>query len=48
VNAYRMASLETRIGYAACYIALLGFLAVMTYDVHQLLEMARGRAAYPV
>jgi len=41
-QAYRVASLETRIGYAACYLALVGFLAVMTYDVHQMLELARA------
>jgi Zn-dependent protease len=38
LQAYRMASMETRIGYAACYIALIGFLGVMTYDVHELLR----------
>jgi Zn-dependent protease len=37
-QAYRLASMETRIGYGACYIALLGFLAVMTYDVHEMLQ----------
>jgi Zn-dependent protease len=40
-QAYRLASMETRIGYAACYVALVGFLAVMTYDVHQMLEVIR-------
>jgi Zn-dependent protease len=40
VQAYRMTALETRIGYAALYVALLGFLAVMTYDVHEMLETA--------
>ncbi len=39
-QAYRMASMETRIGYAACYVALVGFLAVMTYDVHEMLQAA--------
>lgn len=40
-QAYRLASMETRIGYAVCYIALLGFLAVMTYDVHEMLQAMR-------
>ncbi|HEX6707685.1 MAG TPA: site-2 protease family protein [Albitalea sp.] len=40
-QAYRVASLETRVGYAACYVALVGFLAVMTYDLHEMLEAAR-------
>ena len=45
-QAYRLASMETRIGYAACYIALVGFLAVMTYDVHEMLEIAaKGHSA---
>ena len=39
-QAYRMASMETRIGYAAMYVALVGFLAVMTYDVHEMLQTA--------
>jgi len=43
MQAYRLASMETRIGYAACYVALVGFLAVMTYDLHEILEAARGR-----
>jgi Zn-dependent protease len=42
-QAYRVASLETRLGYAACYVALIGFLAVMTYDVHTMLEASRLR-----
>jgi len=42
-QAYRLASLETRIGYAVCYVALIGFLAVMTYDVHEMLQVARAR-----
>jgi len=41
-QAYRLASTETRIGYAACYVALVGFLALMTYEVHQMLEALRG------
>jgi len=41
VQAYRLASMETRLAYAACYVALIGFLAVMTYEVHQTLELAR-------
>lgn len=41
VVAYRLTSNETRLGYAICYVALLGFLAVMTYDVHEMLEAAR-------
>jgi Zn-dependent protease len=40
MQAYRMTALETRIGYAALYVALVGFLAVMTYEVHQMLESA--------
>jgi Zn-dependent protease len=39
--AYRLTSSETRLGYAICYLALLGFLAVMTYDVHEMLEALR-------
>ncbi len=35
--------METRVGYAACYVALVGFLAVMTYELHQVLEVARWR-----
>src|SRR5258706_3720652 len=42
-QAYRLASMETRVGYAACYVALVGFLAVMTYELHQVLEVARWR-----
>ncbi|HEX6363548.1 MAG TPA: site-2 protease family protein [Albitalea sp.] len=42
-QAYRLASRGTRLAYAACYVALVGFLAVMTYEVHQVLEAARGR-----
>lgn len=38
VQAYRIASMETRIGYAACYIALLGFLGIMAHDVHEMLR----------
>jgi len=43
-QAYRVASLGTRLGYAACYVALIGFLAIMTYDVHTMLEASRMRA----
>ena len=43
-QAYRLASMETRIGYAACYIALIGFLGVMTYDVHELLRASMADA----
>jgi Zn-dependent protease len=42
-QAYRVVSAETRVGYAMVYIALVGFLAVMTYEVHGMLEVARGR-----
>lgn len=42
-QAYRLASMETRIGYAACYVALVGFLAVMTFELHEMLEAAKGR-----
>jgi len=42
-RAYRVASPSTRFAYAACYLALVGFLAVMTFEVHTLLEAARGR-----
>jgi hypothetical protein len=41
VQVYRLASMETRLAYAACYVALIGFLAVMTYELHQMLELAR-------
>jgi Zn-dependent protease len=40
-QAYRVASFETRAGYAVTYIALVGFLAVMTYDLHEMLELMR-------
>jgi Zn-dependent protease len=37
-QAYRIASMETRIGYATCYIALVGFLGIMAHDVHEMLR----------
>jgi len=40
-QAYRVTSFETRAGYAVTYIALVGFLAVMTYDLHEMLELMR-------
>jgi Zn-dependent protease len=39
--AYYQASAETRLTYAIAYIGLLGFLAVMTHDVHEMLGAAR-------
>jgi len=39
--AYRVASAETRLSYALAYLGLAGFLAVMTHDVHELLQAAR-------
>lgn len=39
--AYRVASAETRITYAMAYLGLAGFLAVMTHDVHEMLQVAR-------
>jgi Zn-dependent protease len=35
---YYQVSLDTRISYAVLYLALAAFLAVMSYDVHQVLE----------
>lgn len=40
---YYQASTRTRLGYGAVYLGLLGFLAVMTHDVHQMLETAASR-----
>jgi Zn-dependent protease len=37
-KAYRVASAETRFTYAVAYIGLVGFLAVMTHDVHEMLQ----------
>jgi len=42
--AYYQASAETRLSYATAYIGLLGFLAVMTHDVHEMLSSARPTA----
>jgi len=42
--AYYQASAETRLSYATAYIGLLGFLAVMTHDVHEMLSSARPAA----
>jgi hypothetical protein len=36
-----VASAETRITYAMAYLGLAGFLAVMTHDVHEMLQVAR-------
>ncbi len=35
---YYRSSLETKVTYGAVYLALAGFLAIMTYDVHQMVE----------
>ena len=37
---YYRASAETRLSYATAYLGLLGFLAVMTHDVHEMLGAA--------
>ena len=39
---YYRASSETRLSYATAYIGLLGFLSVMTHDVHQMLSGVAG------
>ncbi|HEY2927799.1 site-2 protease family protein [Piscinibacter sp.] len=39
-HAYRLTSMPTRVSYAACYVALLGFLAIMCYEVHETLQVA--------
>jgi len=39
-QAYRLTAMPTRVSYAVCYVALLGFLAIMSYEVHQMLEVA--------
>ena len=39
--AYYDVKLETRVAYGAYYLALAGFLAVMAYDVHDMLSAAR-------
>jgi len=41
MRAYRQTSAETRITYAMAYLGLAGFLAVMTHDVHEMLQVAR-------
>ncbi len=41
-HAYRVASARTRLMYAAAYLGLLGFLAVMTHDLHQVLRGVRA------
>lgn len=38
--AYYQASAETRLSYGTAYVGLLGFLAVMTHDVHEMLGAA--------
>lgn len=38
MKAYRVASAETRLTYATAYVGLVGFLAVMTHDVHEMLS----------
>jgi Zn-dependent protease len=35
---YYRSSLEAKVTYGACYLALAGFLAIMTYEVHQMIE----------
>lgn len=40
---YYTASPRTRLAYGGIYLGLLFFLAVMTHDVHQMLEAAAGR-----
>jgi Zn-dependent protease len=40
-QAYRVASLETRLSYAFMYVALIVFLAVMCHDLHELLQGLR-------
>lgn len=37
---YYSASLEQRIAYAFYYLALAGFLAIMAFDVHEMLDHA--------
>jgi Zn-dependent protease len=47
-QAYRVASLQTRLNYAFMYIALVVFLAVMCHDLHELLQTmqpAKGGSA---
>lgn len=39
-GAYYQASGQTRLTYGALYLGLLGFLAVMTHDVHEMLTQA--------
>jgi Zn-dependent protease len=43
-QAYRVASAETRLTYAVTYIGLVGFLAVMTHDLHEMLQAMRPAA----
>ncbi len=40
--AYYQASNETRFTYACYYLLLLGFLSVMTYDVHEMLSVVHN------
>jgi Zn-dependent protease len=40
--AYYATSLETKVTYGLYYLALAGFLAIMSYDVHEMLAPARG------
>ena len=37
---YYRASAETRLSYGTAYLGLLGFLAVMTHDVHEMVGAA--------
>jgi len=39
--AYYGTSLETKVTYGAYYLALAGFLAIMSYNVHEMLEVDR-------
>ena len=47
MQAYRLASMETRVSYAACYVALVGFLAVMSYDLHESLQAMAHASTHP-
>ena len=41
--AYYTTSLETKLSYGIFYIALAGFTAIMSYDVHEMLAHVRLR-----
>ncbi len=40
--AYYGTSLETKVSYGLCYLGLAAFLAIMSYDVHEMLGGSRG------